>query len=510
MFAILGKIWLFVILPIGLLCNAFEQSPELSIQIDSLINEKYVNNSETQLDLLVLYHEALKEKRQDSIALFKNLALLNADLGQPQDALKFTEKYINSTLDLSIIQNPAYDSISGTEEHQELNDRYNVKIDIQVLLFLFAAIIGIFFTITINFIKRVKRGTKFFISGFVGVHTLFLLEFVFYISNYRFYIPHIYLIASSVALWYGPFLYFYFKSLGSNFKFKWTGFLHFVPNILLFIYLVPIYALSANEKIGIMLYLDDNYNDHRYVVFWLKVLSLAVYAFLIGRLNYRNKSRNNTSREGLQSVNNWKRTIYRIHVSYVLIYMLYGLSVSGILGVSTTYLTYAMVGSMAMMILYIAYMSYVQPAIFRESLKDNGEDIFIAKYQKSGLTEALSEELKDYLIQLFTEEKIYKNNDLNLEKLSEKLGTTRHNASQIINEHFNMNFFELVNKFRISEALRIFNNDTYGNLNIIDVAFEVGYNNKVTFNKAFKKETALTPSEFLQLEDKKSIQVNLQ
>ena len=50
--------------------------------------------------------------------------------------------------------------------------------------------------------------------------------------------------------------------------------------------------------------------------------------------------------------------------------------------------------------------------------------------------------------------------------------------------------------------------DIHGNLNIIDVAYEIGYNNKVTFNKAFKKETSLTPSEFINSRFKQNIQVN--
>ena len=86
---------------------------------------------------------------------------------------------------------------------------------------------------------------------------------------------------------------------------------------------------------------------------------------------------------------------------------------------------------------------------------------------------------------------------LNLDVLSEKLGTTRHSTSQVINEHFDVNFFNLINKFRIEEAKQIFKNDNNGNLNIIDVAYDVGFNNKVTFNKAFKEETKLTPTQYL-------------
>lgn len=81
--------------------------------------------------------------------------------------------------------------------------------------------------------------------------------------------------------------------------------------------------------------------------------------------------------------------------------------------------------------------------------------------------------------------------------MSKKLNTTRHNTSQIINEHFDINFFELINKFRIEEATNLLVEDKNGNLNIIDIAYEVGYNNKVTYNKAFKKATSLTPTQFI-------------
>ena len=79
------------------------------------------------------------------------------------------------------------------------------------------------------------------------------------------------------------------------------------------------------------------------------------------------------------------------------------------------------------------------------------------------------------------------------------MNTTRHNASQVINEHFEVSFHELINTYRIQEAKKILDNDFKKNLNIIDVAYEVGYNNKVTFNKAFKKDTQLTPSEYQKL-----------
>ena len=45
--------------------------------------------------------------------------------------------------------------------------------------------------------------------------------------------------------------------------------------------------------------------------------------------------------------------------------------------------------------------------------------------------------------------------------LAEKTGTTRHNVSQVINEHFGMSFFRFVNKYRIDETILDFEQRSY-------------------------------------------------
>ena len=158
---------------------------------------------------------------------------------------------------------------------------------------------------------------------------------------------------------------------------------------------------------------------------------------------------------------------------------------------------------MALNVMYIGYSANVQPSVFSGTL--TFEDRLFFKYEKSGLTKSLSQELKNSLIDLMEIEKIYKENDINLEILANRLNTSRHNASQVINEHFDLNFHEFINKYRINEAKSIFNLDYQKNLNIIDVAYEVGFNNKVTFNKAFKKDTNITPSEYQRIIVKASV-----
>ncbi len=482
----------------GINCNAITDfDPIRAIQIDSLIEEKNIDNSLTKLELLVLYQDALQEIPKDSLEVFKNLALLNAELNQPRDAQLYSEKYITNTLDFDILTNSAYDGIKGSEEYNTLNHKYLPNINTLDFVYFYAALIGFFLALAINFTKKGNRYAKLFISGFIAFHSLFILEFVMFTSRLILSYPHIYRISSAVALLFGPLLFFYFRSLSQKSKFQTKDVLHFIPTIILLIFLVPIYFEASPDKLKRMLLISDVNKNYDVFTFLVKIASLIFYAFCIWKFQF---SKMNTHDSIFQkpSIKKWFKNLYRIHVAYILAYMFYGIFAYVIKSDISIVVYHFQIAAMTIMILYIAYMAFVQPSIFMVDIAGELNTVFTSKYEKSGLTPGLSNELKEQLIKLLIEEKIYKNSDINLEILSNKLNTTRHNTSQIINEHFKMNFFELINKFRIKEAIRLLESDTHGNLNIIDVAYEIGYNNKVTFNKAFKRETSVTPSEYIQ------------
>lgn len=75
------------------------------------------------------------KKTKDSIEVFKQLAILNADLEQPEDAFVYTEKYISNTLDFSILYNNAFTSIENSDEFETLKDKYHQKFNYFVFIF---------------------------------------------------------------------------------------------------------------------------------------------------------------------------------------------------------------------------------------------------------------------------------------------------------------------------------------------------------------------------------------
>ena len=468
----------------------YESSTDLLAEASQLFSAH--NPKET----IITYYKTKSDPTVTKYVVYKIIVSIYAASEEIAKTRDYVEKYLFSNFKESKFIESGFDSIGQEPDSKALVDKYSAAFNLWSFLYLYVALIGFYIAIILHFNKKIDRTAKVLISCFVFIHSVFILHICLNITNYHFRFPHSYLMSTSFSFLYGPLLYFYFKRISQQYVFKKTDVLHLIPTLALFIYLLPTYLLSGSDKLNIMLERDSNgYNAQDsadlILLVALKLTSLIIYGYFIRKLYItckKNKNLNKTNKR-------WKRNIYVIHFSYIFCYAVYGILIS--YNITSGVVYHSQVICMALMVMYIGYSANVQPNVFSGVLTF-GDKLFF-KYEKSGLTPSLSMELKDNLIALLENEKIYKENDINLEILAERLNTTRHNASQVINEHFDLNFHELINKYRINEAKNIFDLDYQKNLNIIDVAYEVGYNNKVTFNKAFKKDTNLTPSEYQRL-----------
>lgn len=433
---------------------------------------------------------------------FKGKALQYASLGQIDKSLTNIEKYLYLEFNTSIFTNDGFDGIRDSDSFQALQQKYEPSFSIWTFIYLYVALIGFYISIIINFNKKIDVLAKVLISSFIFIHSFFIFHICLNITNYQYEYPHTYLMSTVFSFLYGPLLYFYFKRITQKYVPKKRDLMHLLPTALFLIYIVPIYTLSTSEKLDLMLErvtsgLNPGDSNQMAIIVVAKLVSLITYGYFIHKIYIESKKNKELSKENYR----WQKYIYRIHISYVITYAIYGILISN--HILSGFLYHTQVILMASMVLYVGYSANAQPNVF-SGLYSLDNRLFF-KYEKSGLTESLSHELSENLIRLFNDEKIFKESDINLESLAKRLDTTRHNASQVINEHFHMNFHELVNKYRINEAKAILQTDIQNNLNIIDIAYEVGYNNKVTFNKAFKKETKLTPSEFQKISTRVSV-----
>jgi adenylate cyclase len=118
--------------------------------------------------------------------------------------------------------------------------------------------------------------------------------------------------------------------------------------------------------------------------------------------------------------------------------------------------------------------------------------------QKTALLDAnTAKEYSDKLITHLAEVKSYLNSDLSLRSLASELDIHPNHLSWILNNSIGKNFNEFINQYRIEAFKAIATNPNNSHLTIEGLAYESGFNSKTVFNTSFKKETGLTPKQFL-------------
>ena len=113
----------------------------------------------------------------------------------------------------------------------------------------------------------------------------------------------------------------------------------------------------------------------------------------------------------------------------------------------------------------------------------------------------VSRELLAALDQLFESEKIYRNADLNIVDVANKLGSNRTYLSKVINLYHQKSFSDYVNYYRIEDAKKIFraqNERKYTNYTNEYIAEKVGFGSPAQFYRAFKQIVGITSTEYKQ------------
>ncbi|MEO5583101.1 MAG: AraC family transcriptional regulator [Saprospiraceae bacterium] len=353
------------------------------------------------------------------------------------------------------------------------------------IIFLFAAVQGIIISLILFFNgKASSRSQKIYLTILMLLFSLQIFEYVLWWTGYLVEWPHWMNSTGSFPFLFGPLLFFYFKSVfrseGIN---RYKDWLHFIPSIVFIIAHLPQYALPGSIKIS---YIHGTLkNPGGFPWPWFNLIQLSLYA-IICFYEYRHEAENTLE------VKKWFRLILTLFSLYILAVMTYYALVK--MPWFNPIWDY-MISITCMIFIYaIAIYGYFNNKVFNGfDLMDN---MSRSKYQNSVLKNDFGHQVLDKLNQLMNEEKLYVDDEINLDKLALRLEISRHQLSQVLNELAGMNFFEYINSRRIVEAKNLLTSTSKKELNIIEIAYKVGYSNKVTFNNTFKKYTGMTPSEY--------------
>lgn len=108
-------------------------------------------------------------------------------------------------------------------------------------------------------------------------------------------------------------------------------------------------------------------------------------------------------------------------------------------------------------------------------------------------------QLRETVAGYMTAQKPYTNPNLTIHELAGGLKMPPHVLSKVINEGFGKNFFDFINEYRVEEFKRRMDDPKAKQYTLLSLAFDVGFNSKTAFNRAFKKLTNQTPKDYFQM-----------
>ena len=309
-----------------------------------------------------------------------------------------------------------------------------------------------------------------------------------------------------------PFLYVKYMSL-KVFKFRKKDILHFIPALLAFLAFLPFFTLSGEEKIYLMTSPPTAYmKTVHFIADNIAILQGVIYVTL--SLKYINRYHKQV-KENYSNIDHL--TMYWLRNLILLIFAIWFFGTLG----SNLYtfnlikdyyfdFLFFLVGSS---IYVISFYLFVKRELFVTARfsKDSTISTNTFKAEK----EQLEEEKKDIqledsycnevirkLIYAMEVDKMYLNQNLSLNDVSQAISIPRYHLSLILNKKLNNTFFDYINKYRVEEVKKMIQDPHMDRLTLLAISFEAGFNSKATFNRSFKKYENMTPQQYKSLHSK--------
>ena len=363
-----------------------------------------------------------------------------------------------------------------------------------------------FWAVVLLTAARKKNKAKHFLGIFMIVaFMVYLPHAVFFNKDYETYImlDPVYTFASLAVY---PLYYWYIKLLTIETRYNYRNLWYLLPAIVLSLASIVIYLIMSHEEAmkylrGVLL--REGMQSPPSLRYQLQkgiyLLSRAVFAvqviffLVLGRklvIRYNNKIANFYSNLENKTIVWVKLLLYSFVVTSIasILFNVIGRTVF----LNSTVLLLIPSAIFSLLLFFIGLQGYMQNHTVVDLIEDAIE------YQEITLKNYNQAQLKKKLMNLFANDKIYKNSDLKITQVSSKLNTNRTYISQLINNDFDCSFSEFVNGHRILEAKKMLANDEFDNYSLNYISEEVGFGSLNTFIRVFKESAGITPGRFRQ------------
>lgn len=374
----------------------------------------------------------------------------------------------------------------GTEIEVNKNlNAYIFHITPYDLIFLGVIFIGLSFALQLGFAKRINRAANRFLSLALITMVLCLLWVLGKNIGLESYFSHWSWLPLQFSLALGPLIFFYVRKITQpNNPFCLKDLLHFAPLLLE----QGVLALEIKESIrtGAATYHTLTFHQLSPLLQLLAFISVSAYLYASHRLVerfYRGQKFNGGDRYRYQL-----RWLHHLLIGFSLLWLLW-IPFTAVdyfyyhsqLDTEAYYLLYLLLAAMA---IWVAVLALLRP------------EVGVPTDAPSFLKPPLPAELKQkglWLKKVIKTNFYYKDPELSLSSLAEKLELTTHELSRIINTVLKKSFNDFINQYRVTDVVQKMQDPAYDHLTLLGIAYESGFNSKTTFNRTFKQMTGKSP-----------------
>ncbi len=378
------------------------------------------------------------------------------------------------------------------------------------IIFLIAGGQSIFFSFLL-FTNKKQVASNGYLAVFLVAFGYMLIFNFSYWTNYIYELPHFFYTNLPLNYLFGPLLLLYLDSLRSQPKLQKWWWVHFIPVLIYLIFFSPFYFQPAVTKLANVTGETPFPKPYQWLKFigymgQFKFFALHLLAYFGWKI-YLYLQLITPKKIQIFSIETeiirkkWLRMLLALYAAFLFSYLSYFLIVNQPFFLLAY--DFLICSIMTISIYAIGYLGYKRPLIFSGGLFKKA---FLKekKYATSSLTTAAAQSIEKALQAIIQKEKPYRNNELKMKDLATQLNTSSHHLSQVINEKFGKSFNQYINELRVKEAQQLLANPTNDKTYIIQIAYRVGFNNKTTFNAAFKKIVGCSPRQYRTKLSKKS------
>ncbi|WP_114087942.1 AraC family transcriptional regulator [Thalassospira profundimaris] len=232
-------------------------------------------------------------------------------------------------------------------------------------------------------------------------------------------------------------------------------------------------------------------------------VQLVVYMVWLWRMSLHYMRKLGEQMDGEQP--GLKRWLVEFLSGITLIFFIYTISVViDILDQDSEWISIVIEAGFVIVLFRLGHLLAVNPALFVASEPDASADASGQKTDNASdpertrliLEDDDARRIRQDLEKLTSETDMMFDPLLTMPKMASAVGVKPNQLSFVLNRHIGKSFFDYVNEYRIQAATQRLIESP--DRTILDIAIEVGFNSKSTFNLAFKKITGLTPSAYRQ------------